>query len=333
MTNQISQKSIDRKNTVRKSESIEKNKGLRSNKSTEKKHKFRMSGQDLTLQIICIVVIVVFCIACLMPFLLIIGGSFDKEINVTKYGYSIIPKDFSLEAYKVIFKDPTIYRAYGSTIFTTVAGTVLAMLLTVTMAYPLAQQKLKFRTPIIFFVYFTMLFGGGLVPTYLLISKYLNLSDNIWVLILPIMFSAWNMFLMRNFFAGLPGELSESAKIDGANDFQILFRIVLPISKPGIATISMFYALGYWNQWYNAMLYLGNNSRNLFPLQYLIMDLTRTTDALKEMAQYTGISVVNLPDNTLKMATTLVTIGPIVLLYPFLQKYFTQGLTVGSIKG
>ncbi len=296
-------------------------------------NKIKISKQDKILQIICIAVVFLFCILCIIPFLLIIGGSLDKEANITKYGYSIIPKTFSLEAYTVLFKDSTIYKAYGTTVFTTAAGTLSAMLLTVMMAYPLAQKRLKFRTPITFFVYFTMLFGGGLVPTYLLISKYLNLSDKIWVLIIPIMFSAWNMFLMRNFFSGIPGELSESAKIDGANDFQTLFQIILPVSKPGMATISMFYALGYWNQWYNAMLYLGNNSRDIFPLQYLIMDLTRSTDALKEMAKFTGIAVVNLPDSTLKMATTLVTIGPIILLYPFVQKYFTQGLTVGSIKG
>ena len=295
--------------------------------------KIKTSSNDKILQIVCIVTVTAFCIFCIIPFLLIIGGSLDKEANITTYGYSIIPRTFSLEAYKTLFKDPTIYKAYGTTIFITVVGTLLAMLLTITMAYPLSQKKLKFNNQITMFVYFTMLFGGGLVPFYLLITKFLHLKDSIWALILPAMFSAWNMFLMRNFFAGLPLELSESAKIDGANDLTILFKIILPVSKPGIATISMFYALSFWNQWYNAMLFLSNESRDLFPLQYLIMDLTRTTDALKKMAAYTGVSFVNLPDSTLKMATTLVTIGPIILLYPFAQKYFTEGLTVGAIKG
>lgn len=300
---------------------------------SSKNNKIKKSSNDTILQIICIVTIAIFCIFCIVPFLLIIGGSFEKEVNLTTYGYSIIPKSFSLEAYKMLFSDPTIYHAYGSTLFITVVGTLLAMFLTITMAYPLSQKKLKFRNPIIFFVYFTMLFGGGLVPFYLLVSKFLHMNDTIWALVIPSMFSAWNMFLMRNFFAGLPLELSESAKIDGANDFTILFRIILPVSKPGIATISMFYALSYWNQWYNAMLFLGNKSRDLFPLQYLIMDLTRTTDALKKMAAFTGVALVNIPDSSLKMATTLVTIGPIILLYPFAQKYFTEGLTVGAIKG
>ena len=185
--------------------------------------------------------------------------------------------------------------------------------------------------PITFFVYFTMLFGGGLVPTYLLISKTLNMKNNIFVLILPVAFSAWNMFLMRNFFAGIPHELSESAYVDGANDFQILRKIILPVSVPGIATLSLFYALGYWNQWFNAMLYIEDT--NLFPLQYLLMRMLRNVDAMREMARTTGMSVGDLPTNSLRMATTVVAIGPIVLLYPYVQKYFTSGLTVGAIKG
>jgi multiple sugar transport system permease protein/putative aldouronate transport system permease protein len=238
---------------------------------------------------------------------------------------------FTTEAYQIVFSSDHIYRAYGVTTFVTVVGTLLAMFLTITLAYPLSQKKVKFRNPVTFIVYFTMLFNGGLVPTYLLITRTLGLRDSIWVLILPSMFSAWNMFLMRNFFHGLPDELSESAYIDGANDFTILSRIILPVSTPGIATVSLFYALGFWNAWFNAMLYL--NDRTLMPLQYLIMDLVRTADAIKEMARMTGIPEQSLPANALRMATTLVTVGPIILLYPFLQKYFTKGLTVGAIKG
>ena len=169
------------------------------------------------------------------------------------------------------------------------------------------------------------------MPTYLLISKTLDMKDNIFVLIIPVAFSAWNMFLMRNFFSGIPHELSESAYMDGANDFQILRKIILPISVPGIATLSLFYALGYWNQWFNAMLYIDDST--LFPLQYLLMRMLRNVDAMREMARTTGMSVGDLPTNSLRMATTVVAIGPIVLLYPYVQKYFTSGLTVGAIKG
>lgn len=292
-----------------------------------------MSKSDRILQGVCVVCVILFCIFCIFPFLYVLGSSFEKETMITQHGFTVIPKQFTTEAYTQLFKDNTVFHAYLTTISTTVIGTLLAMLITIMMAYPLSLKKLKFRNVGTFFVYFTMLFGGGLVPTYILIAKYLNLKDSFWVLILPVMFSGWNMFLMRNFFAGIPIELSESAKIDGANDFITLFKIILPVSKPGIATISMFYALGFWNQWYNAMLYLSSNSRKYFPLQYLIMDLTRSADALKLMAATTGISLVNLPQNSLKMAMTIVTIGPVILIYPFAQKYFTSGLTVGSIKG
>ena len=169
------------------------------------------------------------------------------------------------------------------------------------------------------------------MPTYLLISKTLDLKNNFWVLILPVAFSAWNMFLMRNFFAAIPVELSESAYMDGANDFQILWKIILPVSVPGIATLSLFYALNYWNQWFNAMLYIEDTK--LFPLQYLLMRMLRNADAMKEMARTVGISVGEVPANSLRMATTVIAIGPIVLLYPYVQKYFTKGLTVGAIKG
>lgn len=294
--------------------------------------KIKKSKGEILYDIVVYVLVTLFCIFCLLPFLMIIGSSLETEANISRFGYTIIPREFSLEAYKVVLGDSQIYKSYMVTIFTTVVGTIISMLLTITLAYPLSLKKLKFRNTIMFFVYFTMLFNGGLVPTYLLISKTLNLSDNIWVLILPIAFSAWNMILMRNFFNSVPVELSESAYIDGANDFQILRKVVLPVAVPGIATISLFYALGYWNQWFNARLYITNN-RDLFPLQYLLMDLLNSVEALKEMSRNMGIPVGNMPTYTLRMATTVITIGPIVFLYPFVQKYFTSGLTVGAIKG
>jgi multiple sugar transport system permease protein/putative aldouronate transport system permease protein len=205
------------------------------------------------------------------------------------------------------------------------------MFLTVTMAYPLSLKKLRFRNYFTFFVYFTMLFGGGLIPTYLLITRTLQLKNSIFVMILPVAFGAWNMFLLRNFFAKIPIELSESAYVDGASDLRILVKIILPVAVPGIATISLFYALGYWNQWFNAMLYIDNP--NLVPLQYLLMRMLRNADAIREMALSTGVPLGDIPGNSLRMATTVIAIGPVVLFYPFVQKYFTAGLTVGAIKG
>jgi len=293
--------------------------------------KLRTPWQDKVLHTFAVTVITLFCLFCVLPIMVIISSSFETESVIIREGYSLFPKIFTTDAYQVVFASAHIYRAYGVTIFTTFVGTILAMFMTITLAYPLSLKKVKFRNPITFFVYFTMLFNGGLVPTYILISRTLGLRDNIWVLILPMMFSAWNMFLMRNFFQALPEELPESAYMDGANDLTILFKIMLPISTPGIATISLFYALGFWNQWFNAMLYL--NDRTMMPLQYLIMDLVRSADAIREMAQMTGIPTNSIPANSLRMATTLVTIGPIILLYPFAQRYFTRGLTVGAIKG
>ncbi len=293
--------------------------------------KIKKGKDEIIISVIIYTCIISFCFFVLVPFIMMLSSSFETEANILKYGFSLLPRDFTLNAYEYLLQDRQLISAYGVTIFTTVVGTVLSMLLTITLAYTLAQEKLKFRNGINFFVYFTMLFGGGLVPTYLLISKYLGMRDDIWVLIIPSLFSAWNMFMMRNFFNSIPKELMESARVDGANDMQILFKIVLPISVPGIATISLFYALGYWNQWYNAMLYI--DKKTLYPLQYLIMNMVRQTEYIKEMAAQTGVPVTDLPSNSLKMATTVLTIGPIVLLYPFLQRYFTQGLTVGAIKG
>ncbi len=272
-----------------------------------------------------------FCLFCLYPFAIILGSSFETEANFALTGFPVIPRDFTTKAYKMVLGDAQIFKAYGVTIGTTLAGTIVSMFLTVTMAYPLSLKKVKYRNIITFYVYFTMLFGGGLVPTYLLISKTLNLKNNLLVLVLPVAFVAWNMFLMRNFFAALPTELSESAYIDGANDLQILTRIILPVSVPGLATISLFYALNYWNQWFNAMLYI--EKPDYFPLQYLLMRMLRSVDSMKEMARSTGVSMGDIPQNSLRMATTVVAIGPVVFLYPFAQKYFTSGLTVGAIKG
>lgn len=295
------------------------------------KSKIKKSRGEIVFDIVVYTIAALFCIYCLYPFAIILGSSFETESNFATYGFPIIPKDFTTKAYQMVLGDSQIFKAYGVTIFTTVVGTLFSMFLTITMAYPLSLKKLRFRNIFTFYVYFTMLFGGGLVPTYLLITKTLGMKNSIWVLIIPVAFGAWNMFLMRNFFNGIPPELAESAYVDGANDMQILWKIILPVSVPGIATISLFYALGYWNQWFNAMLYI--DDPNLVPLQYLLMRMLRNVEAMREMARTTGVSMGEIPTNSLRMATTVVAIGPVVLLYPYAQKYFTSGLTVGAIKG
>ena len=276
--------------------------------------------------------IIIFAVVCLVPFILVIASSFTSETSIIQNGYNLWPKEFSLEAYKLLFKSNTLVPAYGVTIFMTVVGTVLSMLVTSMCAYAISCKSFYNRGKVAFFVYFTMLFSGGLVPTYLWITRYLHMTDSIWVLIIPALVNPWNLLLLRNFFQGIPDALSESARIDGANDLQILFKIILPISLPGLATVGLFYALAYWNEWYKALLYIRDSKK--YPLQYLIMQIQRNIQYVQQNAAQGGATTNGIvPAYTSQMATAVMTIGPIVLLYPFLQKYFVQGLTVGSVKG
>lgn len=289
------------------------------------------SLSDRLLKAVFYAALALFSVYCLLPFWSVVASSFASEASVIRDGYTFWPKEFSLEAYKLIFQDNTIYRSYGVTTFVTLVGTTMSMLLTSALAYALSVKSVKYRNHIAFYVYFTMLFHGGLVASYLLISKYLGMKDTIWVLIIPSMVSAWNMFLLRNFFASIDESIAESAKIDGANDAYILFRIILPISMPAMATIGLFYALGYWNKWFDALLYI--NDKKLYPLQYLIQRIMNNLDYVTSISAEVNIPNFVTPAMTVRLATTVVTIGPIVFLYPFLQKYFVKGLMVGAVKG
>jgi len=276
-------------------------------------------------------ILIIFSIYCIIPFITVISSSLTTESAILRDGYSLLPQSLSFDAYKLIFKDDTIYRAYGVTIFVTVVGTFLAMLVTCALAYPLSIRTLKYKNHINFYVYFTMLFHGGLVASYLLISKYLGMKDSIWVLIIPALVSPWNMFLLRNFFKSVDESLAESAKMDGANDIYIFFKIVLPISLPALATVGLFYSMGFWNKWFEAMLYISNE--NLFPLQYLVMRIMNNAEFANQLSSQVSLPNYVVPTLTTRLATTVVTIGPIIFLYPFLQKYFVKGLMVGAVKG
>ena len=277
-------------------------------------------------------VIAMFSIACIYPILHTLALSFSSKTAVNAGLVNIIPVDFSLEAYRFVVEGGAFFTAFGVSVKRTILGVALSMILTVLTGYPLSKTKSKFsfRNVYMWFFVFTMLFSGGMVANYLMITKYLHLKDNILVYILPALVSPWNMMLLRNFFATIPESLAESAKIDGANDMTILMKIVLPIAKPGLVTIGLFYALGYWNEWFKAMLYI--DKENLITLQYLIMKILRNINFANTVAGSVGVSM-NVPTYTSRMATLVVTIGPIVFLYPFLQKYFVKGLTVGGVKG
>lgn len=299
--------------------------------STSEARRIRKPAGDRVLTILCYILAILFAVCCLVPFIMGLAASFTNETALARNGFRLYPTEFSTKAYELLFQTDQIFQSYGVSIFVTVVGTALSLLASMLLAYPLSTGQLKYGSKINFFVYFTMLFSGGLVPTYMLISRYLHMKDSIWVLIVPILINPWNMFLLRNFFNSIPGSLAESARIDGANDMTIMWRIILPCATPALATIGLFYALAYWNNWFQALMYIDSSS--LKPLQAIIMEMLRNTEFMKQMAGQIGISSLDLPTTTSKMATAMVTIGPIVLLYPFVQKYFTSGIMVGSVKG
>ena len=294
--------------------------------------KIKMSPSTKLFYVICYVVVTIVALTCLLPFIMLISGSFSSEQAIRFQGYGLLPREFSTAAYELIFKTPmTVIRAYGVSIFITVVGTAFGLLFTTMTAYVIARQDFKYRNQLSFFFYFTTLFNGGMVCTYIFYIQYLHLKDNLLALILPSMFNVFYLLIMRTFVAAIPTALIESAKIDGAGEYKIFFRIILPLLKSGLATIGLFLALGYWNDWYNAMLYMNDEKR--YPLQYMLYSLMQKTQAMAAIASQANIQMIDMPSNSLKLAMSVVATGPIVLVYPFVQKYFVKGVTVGSVKG
>ena len=294
--------------------------------------KIKMTPSTKLFYVICYVVVTIVALTCLLPFIMLISGSFSSEQAIRFQGYGLLPREFSTAAYELIFKTPmTVIRAYGVSIFITVVGTAFGLLFTTMTAYVIARQDFKYRNQLSFFFYFTTLFNGGMVCTYIFYIQYLHLKDNLLALILPSMFNVFYLLIMRTFVAAIPTALIESAKIDGAGEYKIFFRIILPLLKSGLATIGLFLALGYWNDWYNAMLYMNDEKR--YPLQYMLYSLMQKTQAMAAIASQANIQMIDMPSNSLKLAMAVVATGPIVLVYPFVQKYFVKGVTVGSVKG
>lgn len=294
--------------------------------------KIKLSGSSKFFYVICYLVVAIVAIICLIPFLLLISGSFTSEQFIRFNGFSLWPGEFSTEAYSIIFKTPQrIIRAYGVSILITAVGTLLGLFLTALTAYVISRKDFKYRNVLSFFFYFTTLFNGGMVSTYIFYIRYLHLQDSLWALILPGMFNVFYLLIMRTFVNTIPFALVESAKLDGAGEWRIFFTIILPLLKSGLATIGLFLALGYWNDWYNAMLFMKTEAK--YPLQYMLYAIQQQTQALASIASQAGIQVANLPSNSLKLAMAVVATGPIVILYPFVQRYFIAGITVGSVKG
>ena len=277
-------------------------------------------------------VFIVMCIIFIIPFILLLSISFSNEIDIAKYGYSIIPRHFDLTAYRYLFAKPKqIINGYKVTIAFSVLGTAYSLFTTSMLGYALSQKALPGRKVITFLLFFTMLFGGGLVPTYILISQYLHLSNNLLVYILPGAVGAYNAFMMRTFFNDLPDGIIESALIDGANDYTIYFKFVLPLSKPILATLGIMRFLGLWNDWGTSMLYITDD--NLISLQYLLQRIMRNIELLNKSEYASQMLGDIIPSETVRMAMAVVVAGPALVVFPFFQKYFVKGITVGSIKG
>lgn len=292
-------------------------------------------GKDrIIFNVISYVFLAVLAAVCLLPFLLVISGSFTEQYAIQLHGYQLIPETFSLDAYKMLFRIPEeIVRAYGVTIFVTFTGTTVGLFFTSMAAYVLASPDFRYRYQVSFFFYFTSIFGGGLVPWYIFCTKYLHFHNNVISMILPIMINVTYMLILKSYMMSIPTSLYESARLDGANDLTIFFKIALPLSKAGLATVGLFLALNYWNDWYNAMLFLDEGSKELYPLQYYLNNILTKAQAMNAAAARSGIPASDVPSEPLKLAMTVVATGPIILLYPFLQKYFVKGVTIGAVKG
>ncbi len=280
------------------------------------------------------VLLIVFCILIIFPLWIIIVSSLTEEKTLTTYGYRLWPLVFSAEAYTYLFRDGSvILTAYKNTLIATVAGTVLSVITVGLYSYALSRPDFKFKKFFTFFSFFTMLFGGGMVSYYNMTRNVLGLKDTVWALFLPMAFSAYWVIIMRTFYQStVPEAIIESARIDGSGEWRTLIQIVAPLAIPGFATVALFSAIGVWNDFRNCLLL--NDSSEYFNLQYTIYQTMNNLRFLKENAsRMGGVNVANLPAETFRMAMAVVTVGPIIMAYPFFQKYFVKGLTVGAVKG
>ncbi|WP_136607935.1 carbohydrate ABC transporter permease [Paenibacillus dokdonensis] len=278
------------------------------------------------------IVISVLTLLCLLPFWLIISGSLSAEDDIIRDGFQLVPQHFSFDAYKAVFSNPMqIFKAYEVTIGLTLAGTALGLFFTSMAGYVLSRKDFKYRDKLAFFIYFTTLFSGGLIPWYIMIVNYLNWKDSYMALLVPSLLSAWNIILMKNFMKSIPDSIVESAKIDGAGEFTIYRRLILPLSTPGLATIGLFLGLAYWNDWFSANIFITTESK--YPLQFLLYKILASAAVLKTNIAGNLGADFKAPAETLKMAVAIVVTGPIIFLYPFVQRYFVKGLTIGAVKG
>ncbi len=295
--------------------------------------KIKNSRSMMAFQGIAYVMLTFGAVVCVLPFLIILSGSLTDDAVIMKEGYSLWPKGMTFEAYKTIFKVPEeILQAYKMTVFYTVVGTGLGLLMITLTSYVISRREFKYRNQVSFLIYFTTLFGGGLIPWYLMYANVLNMKGMTFPIWFPGLMSPFLIILMRTFITdSVPDAITESAKLDGAGHLTIFFKIMLPVLGPGIATVGLFLALGYWNDWYRSSMF--STSQKTWELQFYLYNMLNASSSLKQIAQNADISMADMPTQSVKLAMAVVATGPVLLFYPFVQRYFVSGITVGAVKG
>ncbi|KRG11790.1 ABC transporter permease [Virgibacillus soli] len=267
-------------------------------------------------------------LATVVPFLYIIAGSFATESELATRPFFIIPETFTTQAYQYIFSTDSVVRSLGVSVFVTIVGTLISLILTLTFAYPLSRKEMMGRNVILNLILFSMLFSGGMIPTYLLV-KGLGLLDSLWALILPLAINPFYVIIVKTFFQELPKELEDASKMDGCSEIQTFWRVMLPLSKPVIATFTLFYAVFYWNDFFQALLYITDTTK--WPIQLLLQQLVMVANVgIGDMSEAT---LYEPPEESIKLAVIVIATVPILLFYPFLQKHFAKGVMLGSVKG
>lgn len=280
-------------------------------------------------------IMILISLACVLPFVLLFISSITDEGTLLRNGYSFFPSKFSFDAYKYLWSEISmISRAFGVSVFVTIVGTSISLVITSLLAYTLSRKDFPFNKIFAFLVFFTMLFNGGLVPTYIVNTQIFHLKDTIWALIFPgLLMNGFNIMIMRTYFAGVPDAILESARVDGAGEFRTFFKIVLPLSLPIMATVGLLEGIGYWNDWFNGLIYL--TDQNLFSIQVVLNRIITDIQFISSsnLGSQSGQAAQNLPSIGIRMAIAVIGVVPIMVAYPFFQKYFVKGITVGAVKG
>ena len=294
--------------------------------------KVKLGKSDMIIRGFGYVFITLYSLCCIVPFIIIVSSSFTSESVIRSEGVQFLPKEFTMTAYDMVTRGGGIWKSYLLTIVMTLVGTLIGLMIISMTGYALQRKDFPFGNAISFYIYFTSLFSAGLAPYYLLMSQTYHLQDSYLAVLFPLMMTPWLIILMKNFVKAIPHEITESGKIDGAGDMRIFISLILPMLKPALATIGLFLALGYWNEWYQSSLFLSSRVE-VKPLQYTLYEIVNKIDALRNSVAGQYVTLTDIPQESVKMANAVLATGPIVLLYPFVQRYFISGITVGAVKG